>query len=356
MKMQSLLAGKISLAGVMAFLAAAQGFGWDQLGELKYNSHSVITNDAVLAANAALRASRSASLSNWLNTLSQKGLFPLNPREWVLTSISSLKGGFYPERHLDDGTMRSMNRLQMGNTAADWPKKLNFFPSSKPLYEAYCRFQSNQTGVGVENCDDLPNIGAGMPLHFTREYSIPEGGGKPALLPAADSCRKSVETVRALTLTAFEHWNKAGVERDYRETMRQYEFMYFFLGVAGHAIEDSFAPAHMQRDADNPRMITDICYYFDNGILPPGEAKACAHAVGVGKEPRDSIYFEGNDKYRQLATQAAQAYYTGFANAALDSVSRGGSVMGSFLDKFFMAGTEKGMGYLNCETLASAAR
>jgi hypothetical protein len=133
--------------------------------------------------------------------------------------------------------------------------------------------------------------------------------------------------------------------------------MYMFVGIGVHAVEDSFAPAHLQRSLNDSRVIEDLCYYYDNKVLPPSVAKVCAHGVGDGNEPRDSIHFTGNAQYpsnarlRGLATKAAQAYLTGFANAALEDVRGGNADVEGFLETFLISGRDEGEGYLNCATL-----
>ncbi|MFA6584207.1 MAG: hypothetical protein WCS77_07915 [Elusimicrobiaceae bacterium] len=358
--MQHKLTKSALLAAAVVSFSLGSGHCWDQLGSFKYNSHSVITTDAVLGANKTLRSSRKNELDKWSENLYDRVVPRILTEDPAPMGVQELAGGFYPEKHLDDGTGRTLNRLQQGNTAADWPVKLSI--GADFLRNAYCRFQSRQLGVTLtsEECNKLPNIGIGMTVHFTREYKeIPNRA--PALMSAGDSCRKSVATVRALTKQAFAYWKHARTNKNnIALEMREYELMYFFLGVASHAIEDSFAPAHMQRDIRNPKTITDVCYYYDNNILPPTRARACAHALGAGNERRDSIYFTGDTEfpqsnlaYRSLATQAAQAYLTGFANVALDTVNGTNPSMDAFLDKFLLTGTEPGMGYFNCATLTN---
>ena len=139
--------------------------------------------------------------------------------------------------------------------------------------------------------------------------------------------------------------------------MREYEKMYLFVGIGLHAIEDSFSPVHVPRSPADSRVLQDLCYYYDNAILPPSAAKACAHAVGDLNEPRDSIYFPGNAQYpgngmlRGLAAKAAQAYLTGFADAALTDAGGGSADVEGFIEDFLVTGRDEGKGYLDCSTL-----
>lgn len=354
----------IALHAALLFLSAGGARGWDQLGALEFNSHSVITYDAAISANEELRRRKPDELRRWISGLYAR----LLPRRLVLDPFpmgrDELSGGFFPEHHLDDGTLRSINRLQQGNTAADLPGRLEGLTPLSPshfLFESYCDFQSRRLGkqLSDEACGDLPNQGAGMPLHFTREYSDTDGNPPVKLLSAYDTCRKSVETVRALTNEAWLLWRAGRDAADKADAMLQYETMYLFLGVASHAIEDAFAPPHTQRSQSDPRVIEDLCYYYDNSVLPPSKAGACAHIVGAGKEPRDSIYFPGdqlhpgNQAPRALATQAARAYLYGFADIAMsDYAGSGPAGPEAFLDEFLLTGRQAGMGYFDCETLA----
>jgi len=327
---------------------------WDQLLPFKYNSHSIITTDATLAANRTLRATRDADLAVWTHGL----YWRLTPR--LLPSLapmgrSELNGGFYPELHLDDGTLYTLNRLEEGNTVIDKPKLFSQLHSAV-LFDNYCRFFSeNMGGMDAATCKNLPNIGRGQAPHFLRDFR--ETGGKPELAPAAESCARSVKLIKSLTREAQSHWAKARAEGDKEKAMREMELMYMFNGIAVHAIEDSFSPAHTQRSASNPRVIEDLCYYYDNSILPPSEAKACAHAIGDGKEPRDSVHFTGNSQYPSnaipaaLAVKAAQAYLTGFANTMLDDTKGWRSDVEPFLNEFLVTGSQEGMGYFDCSTL-----
>lgn len=317
---------------------------WDQLGGLKFKSHSVITSDAVLSVNESLRASREKELAAWLKGLHERStprlvadLFPM--------CRSELSGGFYPEMHLDDGSYRTANRLQQGNTAADHPKKLSLLTADRFLYKAYCEFMSAKG----DSCNNLPNQSRGMSLHFNREYT--EKPGSVTLASARDTCEASVGTIRGLTRKAHEHWNAAKTAEGKTAAMREYERMYFMLGVAAHAIEDSFAPAHVQRSRSDPRAMEDLCYYYDNRVLPPATTKACAHAVGAGKEPRDSIYFDGNGPMQSFATGAAKAYLLGFAEAMLDDIAGKPPDVDAFLEAFLTDTSRDGMGYLDCSAL-----
>jgi hypothetical protein len=330
-------------------------FSWDQLAPYVYNSHSVITYDAAMAANAALRASRAPELANWSGGLYSRMTPRIGLDPWPM-GVSELSGGFYPERHLDDATFRTLNRLEEGNTVADKPRLFSQLHATF-LFDAYCGFFTNNMkwASDRESCKSLALVGVGMPLHFNRGYT--ETGGRPELWPAAESCRKGVDAIRALTREAWAYWKKGRAETDKAAAMREYEKMYLFAGMGMHAVEDAFAPAHMQRSPANSRVITDLCYYYDNAVLPPSTTKACSHGVGDGKEPRDSIYFRGdaqhpdNSALRSLATKAAQVYLTGFANIALDDVKGGSEDLEAFLSDFLITGRDEGKGYLDCTTL-----
>ena len=347
----------IIAAVALFFICSAGAYSWDQLGAYIYNSHSVITYDAAMAANETLRSSRGKELGSWTSGLYSRVLPRLGLDPWPM-GRSELNGGFFPERHLDDATSRTINRLEEGHTVADEPKLFSMLHSTV-LFDAYCGFFTSQKGwaTDVASCKSLASIGAGMTLHFKREYR--ETGSRPELWPAAESCRKAVGIVRALTKEAFSHWEQGRAQKDKAAAMREFELMYFFTGIATHAIQDAFAPAHVQRSALDPRVMEDLCYYYDNKILPPSEAGACAHGVGIGNEPRDSIYFKGNDLYpstapmRDLATKATKAYLLGFANTALDTLNGGRPNADAFLDKFLTTGQEEGMGYINCSTLSN---
>jgi hypothetical protein len=346
-----------AVTAAIAILLAPPGkvLGWDQLLPYVYNSHSVITYDAAMAANETLRASRALELKEWSAGLYWR-ILPRIRFDARPMGVSELAGGFYPEKHLDDATILTLNRLEEGNTVADKPR---IFSNMHPafLFDAYCDFFTDKMrwAKDAEGCKHLPLTGPGMPLHFNREYT--ETAGRPELRPAAESCRKGVAAIRALTREAWSYWEKGRAESDKAAGMREFEKMYLFVGIAMHAVEDSFAPAHMQRSQDDPRVIEDLCYYYDNTALPPSVAKACAHGVGDGKEPRDSIYFQGNAQYpgnalpRALATRAAKAYLTGFADAALEDVRGGRPDIGAFLDEFLVTGRQEGTGYLDCSPL-----
>ena len=347
----------LAVIGALAILPVFTDnlLSWDQFLPYVYNSHTVITTDAAMAANVTLRSYRAAELAGWTKSLYSR-ILPRIPYDRWPMGASELSGGFFPEIYLDDGTYYTMNRLEEGNSVADKPRMFSKFHSTA-LFNAYCDFFTNKMGWAkdAEGCKALPDVGAGMPLHFLRGYT--KTGAKPVLWPAADSCRKGVDVIRALTGEAWSHWKKARAETDKNAAMREYEKMYMFVGIGVHAVEDSFAPAHLQRSPFDSHIITDLCYYYDNTVLPPSVAKVCAHGVGDGKEPRDSIYFQGNAQYpgnamlRGLATKAAQTYLTGFANAALDDVKGGNADVEAFLEDFLITGKDEGKGYLDCTTL-----
>lgn len=341
---------------VMLPVLSVNLLSWDQFLPYVYNSHTVITTDAALAANQTLRASRAMELAGWNKGLYSR-ILPRLPHDLWPMGVSELSGGFYPELHLDDGGYYTMNRLGEGNSVADKPRMFSKWHSAA-LFNAYCGFYTYKMRLtaDTEGCKQLPLTGPGMPLHFNREYTE-ETAGKPELRPAAESCRKGVDAIRALTREAWAYWKKGRAETDKAAAMREYEKMYLFVGIGLHAIEDSFSPAHVPRSPSDSRVIQDLCYYYDNTILPPSVAKACAHGVGDGKEPRDSIYFQGNAQHpgngmlRGLATKAAQAYLTGFANAAMDDVRSGNADVESFLEDVLVTGRDEGKGYLDCATL-----
>ena len=344
---------------------------WDQVGEFRFNSHSEITKDALLAANQQLKAGPyRAKIDAWTARLHSEGVFSDDLRLFSRMGREELNGGFFPERHLDDGTGRTQNRLQEGNIAADLPKRLDL-AVTRFMFDAYCKASAENIGVPIDaaTCKNLPNIGIGQPLHFTREFiETRDAQGNVTgvhLASALNSCRKSVKTIEGFTFKAQDAW-RAGQEmlrqadaaddkaapEIRKEAMKQFELMYLFLGVATHAIEDSFAPAHAQRTAGNLRQINDLCYYYDNNILPPSTAGACAHAVGAGREPRDSIYFASNEVPRHFAILTTTVFLRRFAEVSLNEAGAGSrDGLRDFLNRYFTAETGEGMGYFRCESL-----
>ena len=175
---------------------------WDQFLPYVYNSHTVITTDAALAANRTLRASRAAELSGWTRGLYSR-LLPRIPYDWAPMGVSELSGGFYPELHLDDGGYYTMNRLGEGNSVADKPRMFSKWHSAA-LFNAYCGFFTDKLrwAKDAEGCKELPLTGP-TPLHFNREYTeetpanrTPAGGR----VPPQGRCRHKGADPRGLVL------------------------------------------------------------------------------------------------------------------------------------------------------------
>ena len=349
------------LYAVAIFLASPTGArSWDQFGMFMFDSHSVLTWSAIEGANGSLRGTESPAMEDWLKRLNQKPETGLVPKDFNLNA-ETLKGGFYPVDDLKNSTLFTSNRVQLGNVAADYPYRLNMPGTSKSaLFRFYAKVWNEQ--LGVELADSTyehfnPN-GLGMSVHFLRAYQ--ETGGTPPIKldPARLSCDKAVGLIKKFTDSAWKEWQRGNNAADKSEALRAYELMYFSLGVAAHTIEDSFSPAHTQRSAADPRVIEDLCYYYDNNLLPPSAAGACVHLYGYNADPRDSIHFKGNDKYpstavpARLAAMAAQAYLTSFGELALDEFSgvRSRTLEGS-MQEFLVSGRGAGQGYFDCSTL-----
>ena len=343
------------------FLVSPTGaWSWDQFGKYIYDSHSVLTWSAIEGSNNALRGTQNAAIEAWLKQLNQKPVAGLVPEDFKL-DMATLKGGFYQISDMKDSTLFTSNRIQLGNVAADYPYRLNVPGTSKSaLFRYYCRAWSEQLGVKLNEstCENFNPNGMGMSVHFLRAYHD-TGGMPPVQLDSArQSCDKAVSLVEKFTESAWQEWLRGSNAPDKSEALRAYELMYFSLGVAAHAIEDSFSPAHTQRSVEEPRVIEDLCYYYDNNLLPPAAAGACVHLFGFNGDPRDSISFKGNDKYpstavpANLAAQAAQAYLTGFGELALDEFSGGKSrSLAGFMEEFLIKGRSAGQGYFDCSTL-----
>lgn len=343
------------------FLASPTGaWSWDQFGKYIYDSHSVLTWSAIEGANNALRGTKNAPIEAWLKQLNQKPVIGLVPKDFEL-NMKTLKGGFYQIDDFKDLTLLTSNRLQLGNVAADYPYRLNMPGTSKSaLFRFYSRVWSEQLGVELAEStyENFNPTGMGMPVHFLRSYQ--ETGGTPPvkLDSARQSCDKAVSLVEKFTESAWKEWLRGNNAADKSEALHAYELMYFALGVAAHTIEDSFTPAHTQRSVEDPRVIEDLCYYYDNNLLPPAAAGACVHLFGFNADPRDSIHFKGDDRYpstavpARLAAQAAQAYLTGFGEQALDEFSglRSRSLP-EVMEEFLVSGRYVGQGYFDCSKL-----
>lgn len=361
-KTKSRLNSLAVLSAVALFFTAPTGaWSWDQFGKYIYNSHTVLTRSAIEGANKELRSTRGAALGAWLKNLNQKPVAGILPNDFDL-NMKTLKAGFYQLDDRSDSTFSTSNRLQLGNTAADYPHRLNIPGTSKAgLFRFYSRVWSEQLGVELHEStyDNFNPTGMGMPGHFLRAYRETGGVNAIKLDPARQSCDKAVGIAKKFTEKAWQEWLRGVTAADKSEALRAYELMYFSLGVAAHAIEDSFSPAHTQRSVRDPRVIEDLCYYYDNNILPPAVAGACAHLVGLNADPRDSVYFKGDDRYpsnagpARLAAQAAQAYLTGFGELAIDEFSGGRSrSLDEYMDEFFVNGRGTGQGYFDCSTLS----
>ncbi|MEI7528997.1 MAG: hypothetical protein WCK76_08625 [Elusimicrobiota bacterium] len=344
------------------FLAAPNAArSWDQFGKYIFDSHTVLTRSAAEGANGALRGTHSAAIAAWLKELTQKPAADgLVPEDFEL-DLKTLKGGFYQTDEIRYSTLLTSNRLQLGNVAADYPQRLNLHGTSKSaLFRFYSQVWNEQLGVELAEStyEHFNPIGMGMPVHFLRAYA--ETGGKPPvkLDSARLSCDKAVSLIEKFTDRAWKEWLRGTNASDKSEALRAYELMYFALGVAAHAIEDSFSPAHAQRSTTDPRVIEDLCYYYDNALLPPAQAKACVHLFGFNADPRDSIHFKGDDKYAstaapaRLAAMAAQAYLTSFGELALDEFSGGRArTLAGTMQEFLVTGRNVGQGYFDCSTL-----
>ena len=388
MRLLLVLALGIGLSACKQQTATDSATKWDQFGALHFNSHSELTGAAIKAANKNLLFSSAPALAKWLPGLysEERILLPNFIRRGDRMGMEELNGGLYPERHIDEGTGRTQNRLQEGNVGADMPKRLLDISWTQFLFESYCDVVSKMTGLPRQQstCVDMPNLGPGMAMHFTREFTEKrDPSGKPvavALTPAYDSCKKSLNAITTFTKRAKESWNEGrrltvlADQRDAQatsndnqyyhedafkkrvEAMKNFEVMYFFIGIASHAVEDSFAPAHARRWTTYPpkpgedlRNIKDICYYYkDTTLLTPEDRKSCSHAVGL--EPKDNL--KNNAAFSTLAVQATAAYLTGLGEVLLSEVATGqpGDVDG-FLNKFFLDPSRDGFGDLNCEPL-----
>ncbi|MFA6434039.1 MAG: hypothetical protein WCW52_05030 [Elusimicrobiales bacterium] len=362
MKKISFSTASLAVLSTFSFsLSAPTGaWSWDQFGKYRLNSHSVLTGSAIEGANSELRSKHGAAIEAWLKDLDQRPVTGPVPKNFDM-SIKTLKGGFYSSDDLDDSTLLTSNRVQLGNTAADYPYRLNLPESSKSdLFKFYCRVWSDHLGIDLHTstCENFNPTGMGMPVHFLRTYQ--ETGGVPPvrLDSARRSCDKAVGIVKEFTGRAWKEWLNGTNAAGRSEALRAYELMYFSLGVAAHAIEDSFTPAHTQRSVQDPRVIEDLCYYYDNKLLPPAVAGACVHLVGLNADPRDSIYFKGNAAYpgtaepAKLAAKAAQAYLTMFGSLALDEIKGGGGSLDEAMEEFLIKGRGEGQGYFDCSTLS----
>ncbi len=340
--------------------APTGAWSWDQFGKYMFDSHSVLTRSAAEGSNGALRGTQSATIEAWLKKLNQKPAAGLFPKEFDL-DMGTLKGGFYQIEGLKDSTFLTSNRLQLGNVAADYPYRLNMPGTSKSaLFRTYARVWNELLGVELAEStyENFNPNGLGMPVHFLRAYSD-TGGTPPVKLDSArQSCDKAVSLIERFTENAWKEWLRGNNAADKSEALRAYELMYFSLGAAAHTIEDSFSPAHTRRSDADPRVIEDLCYYYDNTLLPPAAAGACVHLVGFNADPRDSIYFKGDEDYpstagpAKLAAMVAQAYLTNFGELALDEFSgvRSRSLEGS-MREFLVSGRGFGQGYFDCSTL-----
>ena len=355
------LSSSVVLYTLLLLLASPAGVrSWDQFGKYVYNSHSVMTGAAIKGANGTLRAARSAAVEAWLKELNQKPAAGIVPNDFKL-DMETLKGGFYQLDDVGDSTLFTSNRIQLGNVAADYPQRLNVAGTSKSeLFRFYSRVWSEQLGVELAEStyEHFNPTGMGMPVHFLRAYQD-TGGTPPVKLDSARrSCEKAVGVAEKFTESAWKEWLRGNNAADKSESLRAYELMYFALGVAAHAIEDSFAPSHTQRSLEDPRVIEDLCYYYDNALLTPAAAGACAHLVGLNADPRDSISFNGDDRYpstakpAKLATLAAYVYLAGFGELALDEYSGSRSrTSEGFMREFLVTGRGAGQGYFDCSTL-----
>ena len=320
----------------------------------------MLTWAAIEGANGALRGTQSAPIGTWLKELDQKPDTGLASKDFKL-DMETLKGGFYQIEDLKDSTLLTSNRIQLGNVAADYPYRLNMPGTSKSeLFNCYTRVWSELLGVELAEStyENFNPSGMGMPVHFLRGYQ--ETGRTPPikLNSARLSCEKAVNLIGKFTENAWKEWLRGNSAADRSEALRAYELMYFSLGVAAHTIEDSFSPAHTQRSVADPRVIEDLCYYYDNTLMPPAAAGACVHLYGFNADPRDSIHFKGNDKYpgtavpAQLAAQAAQAYLTSFGELALGEFSGSRSrPLAGMMEEFLVSGRYVGQGYFDCSTL-----
>ena len=359
MTKQKIAAGILTLACLLTAPSVARS--WDQFGKYIFDSHSVLTRSAIEGANGALRGTQSAAIGAWLKGLGQKPAAPgILPEDFELNP-ETLKGGFFQVDDIKHSTLLTSNRLQSGNTAADYPQRLNIHGTSKSaLFRLYTRIWNEQLGVELAEStyENFNPNGMGMPVHFLRAF-IETGGKPPVKLDSARrSCEKAVSLIGRFTDSAWKEWLRGNNTPDKSEALRAYELMYFSLGVAAHTIEDSFSPAHTQRSAADPRVIEDLCYYYDNELLPPAEAKACAHLFGFNADPRDSIYFKGDDRFPgvgrapELAAMAAQAYLTSFGELALDEYSGLRSrPLAAVMEEFLVTGRSTGQGYFDCSTL-----
>ncbi|MCX5790746.1 MAG: hypothetical protein NTY45_00775 [Elusimicrobia bacterium] len=363
MKRTSLHSGRLAvLYALSLFLAAPSAArSWDQFGKYIFDSHTVLTRSAAEGANGALRGTQSAAIEAWLKELNQKPAADgLVPKDLVL-DMKTLKGGFYQTDEIKYSTLLTSNRLQLGNVAADYPQRLTIPGTSKSaLFRFYSQVWNEQLGVELAEStyEHFNPNGLGMSVHFLRAYTD-TGGTPPVKLDSARlSCDKAVSLIEKFTESAWKEWLRGTNAADKSEALRAYELMYFALGVAAHTIEDSFSPAHTQRSVADPRVIEDLCYYYDNALLPPAEAKACVHLFGFNADPRDSIHFKGDDKYpgtavpARLAAMAAQAYLTSFGELALDEFSGGRArTLAGAMQEFLVTGRNVGQGYFDCSTL-----
>ncbi len=355
------LSSSAVLYAFLLLLASPAGVrSWDQFGKYVYNSHSALTGSGIKGANGTLRATRGAAVEAWLKELNQKPDTGLAPKDFKL-DMETLKGGFYQLDDVGDSTLFTSNRIQLGNVAADYPQRLNISGTSKSeLFRFYGRVWSEQLGVELAEStyEHFNPTGMGMPVHFLRAYQD-TGGTPPVKLDSARrSCEKAVSVVEKFTESAWKEWLRGNNAADKSEALRAYELMYFALGVAAHAIEDSFSPAHTQRSVEDPRVIEDLCYFYDNALLPPAAAGACVHLVGLNADPRDSIYFKGDDRYpstagpARLAAQAAYVYLASFGELALEEYSGGRSrSLDGAMREFLISGRGAGQGYFDCSTL-----
>lgn len=197
-----------------------------------------------------------------------------------LFSIETLKVNLIPEARGILGH-KSKNMVIHGNFATDFPKQT--------------KVMNLGSFWNIKHISDFENKDNQV-LHFLRNYK-----DNVTLASAFDTCVKARENIKYVTAEALKAWQA----QDPNKAL-------FLIGHALHMIQDSFSPAHTQRDDEAHNYnIKNVCFYgvqmsekMDMNSRQGRKKNLCYHSA---PDSKDAIWNFKRSQYKEALSNWGSA-------------------------------------------------
>ncbi len=174
-------------------------------------------------------------------------------------------------------------------------------------------------------------------LHFLRNYDEKDG-----TVSFEDACQDSRQRLVDATLEAWQAMTDGNSARGM-----------YYLGHALHMIQDSFSPAHTQREGNDLKSLTDICAY------DRPQSEACVHQE---LDPRDRVWkatiacqinpdlrtWDCLNRAAQQSVYASTGFLVMFADAWLSRTQQSNTIGSHLFDYLETPRWERLSGYFHC--------